>query len=69
MFDRRVAISAINAELSRFSLDEPLTALYTDDPTYAQYLVSTFELLWKQAVPAEERIQELLKQGPAQAGQ
>ncbi len=67
VLDRRVSISAINAELTRFSLDEPLIALYTDDPTYAQYLITTFELLWKQAVPAEERIQALLKQGPPKA--
>ncbi|MGZ4922278.1 MAG: TrmB family transcriptional regulator [Halobacteriota archaeon] len=67
ILDRRICISAINAELSRFTLDEPLTALYTDDPVYAQYLISTFELLWEQAIPAEERIQELLKQGPPKA--
>jgi predicted transcriptional regulator len=66
IFDRKISISAINAELNRFSLDSPLTALYTDDPTYAQYLTSTFELLWKQAIPAEDRIQELLAQGPPQ---
>ncbi|MGZ4944120.1 MAG: TrmB family transcriptional regulator [Halobacteriota archaeon] len=64
VLDRRICISAINAELSHFRLDEPLTALYTDDPVYAHYLVSNFELLWAQSVPAEERIQELLKQGP-----
>ncbi len=64
IFDRRICISAINAELTRFTLDEPLTALYTDDSVYVNYLISTFELLWEQAVPAEERIQELLEQGP-----
>ncbi|MGZ4918493.1 MAG: TrmB family transcriptional regulator [Halobacteriota archaeon] len=64
VLDRRICISAINAELSHFRLDEPLTALYTDDPAYANYLVSNFELLWAQSVPAEERIQKLLKQGP-----
>ena len=34
--------------------------LYTDDPVYAHYLISTFEMLWKQAVPAEERIKSCL---------
>lgn len=43
--------------------------LYTRDPVYADYLVSTFELLWKQSTPAEERIGELLKHGPLQADQ
>jgi hypothetical protein len=43
--------------------------IYTDDPTYASYLEATFEMLWKQSVPAEERIKELLEQGPPQADQ
>ena len=64
VFDRKVSISAINAELTHFTLDEPLTALYTDDRAYARYLTSNFEMLWKRSVPAEERIRELLKQGP-----
>ena len=64
VFDRKTAISAINADLKRISLDEPLSLLWTDDPTYANYLVSTFELLWKQAVPAAQRIEELLQEGP-----
>jgi sugar-specific transcriptional regulator TrmB len=64
VFDRKTSISAINAEIKRISLKEPVSGLWTDDPTYAQYLASTFEMLWKQSVPAEERMQELLKQGP-----
>ena len=41
--------------------------IWTDDSKYAQYLTVTFEMLWKQAVPAEKRIQDLLEQGPPQA--
>ena len=67
VFDRRICISAINAELSHFRLDEPLTAIYTDDRIYAQYLISNFELQWEQAISAEEQIQNLLNQGPPQA--
>jgi sugar-specific transcriptional regulator TrmB len=67
VFDRKISISAINAELTRFSLDEPMKALYVEDRTYARYLTSTFETIWKQSIPAEERIQELLKQGPPKA--
>ncbi|MGZ4920080.1 MAG: TrmB family transcriptional regulator [Halobacteriota archaeon] len=67
VFDRKNCLSAINAaDLTRVSLSVPISALWTDDPTYAQYLVSTFELFWEQSTPAEERIQELLKQGPPQ---
>ncbi|MFZ0011097.1 MAG: helix-turn-helix domain-containing protein [Halobacteriota archaeon] len=67
VFDGKISITAINAELTRFSLDEPIAALYVEDRTYARYLTSTFELLWKQSIPAQERIQELLKEGPPQA--
>ena len=67
VFDRKISISAINAELTRFSLDEPMKALYVEDRTYARYLTSTFETIWKQSIPAQERIQELLKQGPPEA--
>jgi hypothetical protein len=67
VFDKKISTSAINANLTRFSPDEPLIALHTTDRTYARYLVSTFELLWKQSIPAEKRIQELLQEGPPQA--
>ena len=63
VFDKKASISGIHWELSSVSLDQPLTSLYTDDPAYAQYLTTTYEMLWKQSVPAEERIQELLSDG------
>jgi HTH-type transcriptional regulator, sugar sensing transcriptional regulator len=67
VFDGKISISAINlAGLKRASLSELVSVLWTDDPAYAQYLVSTFALVWEQSIPAEERIQELLKQGPPQ---
>ncbi len=64
VFDRRSSISAINADISRVSLNEPLSALWTNDATYADYLISTFKVLWEQSVPAAQRIEELLKEGP-----
>jgi hypothetical protein len=68
VFDRKYALTMINIDLERitrrFSLDESLAMLLTDDSVYIKYLVSTFELLWEQAVPAAQRIEELLKQGP-----
>jgi sugar-specific transcriptional regulator TrmB len=66
IFDRKVAFSTINADVSSISLNQPIALLWTDDPTYAQYLTSTWNMLWKQSVSAEERIQELLKDGPPQ---
>ncbi|MGZ7133389.1 MAG: hypothetical protein ACXVH4_01495, partial [Halobacteriota archaeon] len=67
VFDGKIGMSVINvADLKRASLSEPVSVLWTDDPAYAQYLVSTFEMVWQQSIPAEERIQELLKQGPPQ---
>ena len=66
IFDKKYCISAINIDIRHLRLDEPLSMLYTDDPVFADYLMSTFEMFWKQAIPAEERIQELLEQGPPQ---
>ncbi|MGZ4904283.1 MAG: TrmB family transcriptional regulator [Halobacteriota archaeon] len=66
VLDKRLCFHSIhNAE--RISLTEPIVVLSTDDTTYARYLASLFELLWKQAVPAEERMRELLEQGPPNA--
>ncbi|MGZ4905032.1 MAG: TrmB family transcriptional regulator [Halobacteriota archaeon] len=70
VFDGKIGLSAINvADLTRASLSVPISVLWTDDPTYAQYLVATFELLWEQSIPAEERIQELLEQEAPQVDQ
>ena len=66
VFDRKISTSAINVDINRLSLDTSMSMIWTDDSTYADYLVSTFELLWEQAIPAEKRIEELLKEGPPQ---
>ena len=67
VFDRKISTSAINVDINRISLDAPIKMLWTDDPAYAEYLIATFELLWEQAIPAAQRIEELLKEGPPQA--
>jgi len=67
VFDRKSVIHYINADIKRMSLDEPVSALWSDDPTYANYLASTFEVLWEQTIPAAQRIEELLKEGPHHA--
>jgi sugar-specific transcriptional regulator TrmB len=64
VWDRKICLSAINVNIERVSLDEPVAVLWTDDLAYAEYLASTFELLWEQSVPAAQRIEELLKEGP-----
>jgi len=64
--DKKHCVSAINVNIKRISLNEPISMIWTDDSTYADYLSSTFEMLWEQSVPAAERIQELLKRGPPQ---
>jgi sugar-specific transcriptional regulator TrmB len=67
VFDEKITMSVINVgDLKGASLNQLVSILWTDDPAYAQYLMSTFELLWQQSVPAEQRIQELLEQGPPQ---
>jgi hypothetical protein len=66
VFGRKSNMTAISNP-ARVSLSSSMAALWTDDPTYAEYLAATFEMLWKQSDLAEERIQELLKQGPPQA--
>lgn len=64
IFDRKICLSAINADVARLSLTQPIAALWTDDPAYARYLTSTFDMLWEQSTPAAERIDELRKRGP-----
>jgi sugar-specific transcriptional regulator TrmB len=67
VFDRKISMNAINADLKRVSLNEPVSVLWTDDAAYAQYLMSTFEMIWGQSIPAAQRIEELSKEGPPQA--
>ena len=65
VFDKKISMTAINIP-RKVSLNEPISVLWTDDATYADYLASTFEILWEQAIPAEKRIEELLKESPPQ---
>ena len=67
IFDKAICMSGINADVTHFSLNQPIAALWTDDPTYARYLMSTFEMLWEHSIPAAKRIKEVLKEGPTQA--
>jgi sugar-specific transcriptional regulator TrmB len=68
VFDRKIAMSGIDVEIANFSLNQPIAALWTDDPAYAQYLAATFEILWNEGINAEDRVQKLLEQDPSESG-
>ena len=61
--DRLQSMSAINIGVREYTHDTPITAFWSESPVYAEYLLGSFENAWSQAVPARERIQELLRQG------
>jgi sugar-specific transcriptional regulator TrmB len=65
--DEKHCVSAINVDIKHISLKEPVSMLWTDGKTYADYLTATFEILWERSVPAAEQIQKLLAKGPPQA--
>ncbi|MGZ4934072.1 MAG: hypothetical protein ACXV49_06195 [Halobacteriota archaeon] len=60
--DQQHSISSINIGVREYTRDTPITAFWSEDPTYAEYLLASFENAWQKAVPAATRIQELLDQ-------
>ncbi len=64
--DKKESLSSISVDAERLSTAAPVVALWSDDPTFNEYLMSTFELAWEQALPAAQRIEELLKAGSLQ---
>ena len=64
---RKAMCKRINVDINRISLNEPVSLLWTDDATYADYLTATFEVLWENSIPAAEQIQKLLARGPLRA--
>ena len=61
--DRRHSVSAINVGVAEYALDTPVTAFWSERPDYAEYLLPAFEAAWARAVPARQRIDELLERG------
>ena len=60
--DRRESISSIPQQdiyLGDLSLDDRVMGFWTDDPSYIEYLITSFEAFWKETVDAKTRIQEL----------
>ncbi|MFZ0926176.1 MAG: hypothetical protein WCE82_02820 [Halobacteriota archaeon] len=45
VLDNKICLSSINVDITRASLNEPISMMWTDDPMYAGYLVANFELL------------------------
>jgi hypothetical protein len=65
--DKRESISSISqpsVDIGDLSLDDRVVVFWTDDTSYAEYLFTTFEAAWKEAVDANKRINELLEQHP-----
>ncbi len=62
--DKRESISSMGASAENLSIDAPVVVLWSDSPTFADFLVSTFDTTWERAIPATQRIEELLKEGP-----
>ena len=56
VFNRKICVSAINVEVKRIPLNEPVSGLWTDDRAYAQYRAHTFEMVWGKSLPVELRI-------------
>jgi hypothetical protein len=61
--DKQQSISAINIGVGEYTLETSITAFWSESPTYAEYLYTSFENAWSEVVPARERIKELLTQG------
>ncbi|MDD1720903.1 MAG: hypothetical protein LUP95_02850 [Euryarchaeota archaeon] len=67
--DKQSSVSVLNIGAEAYTLETPVVAYWSEDPTYAEYLLASFETAWSQAVPAEERIQVLLEQRYQRADQ
>ncbi len=60
--DKKKSISTINIGVTEFTLDTPGSAFWSEDPAYAEYLLTSFERAWAKAIPAKQRFQELGKE-------
>ncbi len=62
--DKQQSLSSINIGIPEYTLDTPVSAFWSDDPAYAEYLLTSFESVWSHAVPAARRIRELELEQP-----
>jgi hypothetical protein len=56
--DCKQSISAIDVNVKDLSLDDKIVALWTENPDYAEYLLSSFDRTWAEATDAQKRIHE-----------
>ncbi len=56
--DKSQSISSIHLNVEDLSLDDKIVAFWTDDPDYAEYLLSSFDIAWAEATDAQKRIRE-----------
>ncbi len=59
--DKRYSISGINTGVDEYIADTPVIGFWSESPTYAEYLLASFENAWSTALPAQHRIDELMK--------
>lgn len=58
------SISSMSIIPESLSMDSPIVAFWSNNPTYAEFLMSVFEQVWGQAIPAAQQIEKLLKEAP-----
>ena len=62
--DKTECISSIpqqSVNIGDLSLDDRVVGFWTDEPAYAEYLITTFEAAWNEAVDGKKRIEELIR--------
>jgi hypothetical protein len=59
--DKKQSISSMHVVAEDLSLDDEIVAFWSEDSTYAEYLLSNFEPAWERGVDAQERVHELLE--------
>ncbi|MGA9079188.1 MAG: hypothetical protein WB581_03000, partial [Halobacteriota archaeon] len=57
--DNKESISSMNINAENLTLDDPTVALWTDNKAQAEFLTTTFETAWNEAVDAKKRLREL----------
>ena len=65
--DKKQSVSSMHVSSEELRCNDKIVAFWSEDPTYAEYLLSIFESAWTEGVDAKERISELLNEGPSQA--